>query len=557
MIPRVASLGHGFAGAGLYYLNDKRQDTQPGRPTPGEYMLSPKQGSVGSRVDFTETRNLPTRDPHKALRCMQWLAANAQDVRLAAAAAAARAAGMSYEDYVRSHNPFRGRRGVKPVYTLSIAWHPTKNEKLSREQMIAAGDEVIRTLGMSDRQCLMVAHTDTPHPHIHLIINRVSPINGKFANVGNDWLKLSAWALEYERRTGQILCFERMINWEKRRGYRDAKAKARQTAANARGRYIRGKETPRPDHEWWQAHRHLSDDTIRSARQDKQAKELQSFQHAMGKAIMSLEARVVTTDLRQIDRLKAEINRRQAEHIARKQKPSTRTRLPIHAIRRMADFLTGRDFRESRQIKSLSKAITALERQLECDRTNVRSRYAKSWISLEKRHSAERERDEKRIAARSRKDRGDARIARSRGQFNLRSDADTAAMLAPKIAAGKLPRIFRKHAKSKLGERLEGRSALARIVENLSGKQQSVDDLRQESLVRPERPAKPEQTEKTTSKSGFKLSENSAASVEQCASAGAVREASIEAELQRLKEAKSDRQRRKRTRPRGRTRRIE
>jgi hypothetical protein len=554
MIPRVASLGHGFAGAGLYYLNDKQQDTQPGRPTPDEYMLSPKQGSVGSRVDFTETRNLPTRDPHKALRCMQWLAAHAQDVRLAAAAAAARAAGMSYEEYVRTKNPFRGRRGVKPVYTMSIAWHPTKNDKPRREHMIAAADEVIRALGMTDRQCLMVAHTDTAHPHIHLIINRVSPINGKFANVGNDWLKLSAWALDYERRTGHILCFERMLNWEKRRGHREAKAQASLTDNNARGLYVRGKDTPRRDLDWWKAHRHLPDDALRSARADRQSGELKDFQNAFAKAIVVLETHAATIDNKKIKQLQAEVARRQGKYLAKHNRPANRTQRAIHAIRRMADYITGRDFRENRHIKSLNKSITALEQRLERDRASVRSRYAKAWISLEKRHAAERERDERRIAERSRKDRGDAAISRARKQFNVRSDASTAAKLSPKIAPGKLSRHFRRYARSKLAERLEGRSALARIVGNLSGKQTNVDDLRRESLVRPNENTK---DKRSTAKFDPALSNAMPIQGQINSPKAAARETEIEAEMCRVKEAKEERHRRKRSRPRGRTRKIE
>ncbi|PPC98291.1 MAG: hypothetical protein CTY31_13900 [Hyphomicrobium sp.] len=487
---------------------------------------------------------------------MQWLAAHAQDVRLAAAAAAARAAGMSYEDYVRTKNPFRGRRGVKPVYTMSIAWHPTKNDKPSREHMIAAADEVIRALGMTDRQCLMVAHTDTPHPHIHLIINRVSPINGKFANVGNDWLKLSAWALDYERRTGHILCFERMLNWEKRRGHREAKSEARQTNDNARGRYVRGKDTPRRDLDWWNAHRHLPDDAIRAARANRQSGELKDFQNAFAKAIVGLETRAATIDDKQIKKLQAEVARRQAKYLAKHNRPANRTQRAIHAIRRMADYITGRDFLENRHIKSLNKSITALEQRLERDRASVRSRYAKAWISLEKRHAAERERDERRIAERGRKDRGDAAITRARKQFNVRSDASTAAKLSPKIAAGKLSRHFRKYAKSKLAERLEGRRALARIVGNLSGKQTNVDDLRRESLVRPNENER-DRNSAYSKKLGPTIATNLLSPSQSTAHTAAHRETEIVAEMSRVKESKADRQCRKRARPRGRTRRIE
>ncbi|PPC80913.1 MAG: hypothetical protein CTY39_10855 [Hyphomicrobium sp.] len=192
---------------------------------------------------------------------------------------------------------------------------------------------------------------------------------------------------------------------------------------------------------------------------------------------------------------------------------------------------------------------------MERDRASVRSRYAKAWISLEKRHAAERERDERRIAERGRKDRGDAAITRARKQFNVRSDASTAAKLSPKIAAGKLSKLYRKHAKSKLAERLEGRSALARIVGNLSGKQINVDDLRRESLVRPDKVSKLALTKQGKPTSGTNMLARDSTAVEQ--RTNSVRETEINSEMLRAKEAKAERQRRKRLRPRGRTRRIE
>lgn len=531
MIPRVARLGHGFAGAGLYYLSDKRLEAKDARPTPDEYMLSPKRGQLGSRVGFTETRNLPTRDPHKALRCMQWLAAHAHDVRLAAAAAAARAAGMSYEDYVRTHNPFRGRRGTKPVYTLSIAWHPSKDQAPTRQQMVAAGDEVLRQLSLADRQCLMVSHTDTAHPHLHLIVNRVSPINGKFAGIGNDWLKLSAWALDYERRTGQVLCIERMLNWEKRRGFQEAKAEARQTDPNARGRYVRGRDTPRSDHEWWRAHRSLPDDQLRKARASKQDKELSAFQIDMARGLVKVEARLTSTVSREIATLRQELDRRQDEHQARAAKPARRAQRAIHAIRRMADFLTGRSLRQNRAMKALTRSIAELERRIETERSRTRSRYAKAWTRLEKRHAAERARDERRIAARGRKERGDAAIQRARKQFNLRSHPDMAKAFLPRIKTGTLSKTFRMRAMRKLGEQLEAKAGLARIVETLGGQKIDPDQLRKESLAYP--PAPPDVQ--------GRMSE---------------REAQIAAEMRRLEDRKSERVRRRRARPRGRSRRM-
>lgn len=485
MIPRVAIKGYGFAGAGLYYLSDKRPDPgeQRDRPTPEDYMLSAKPGQLGSRVGFTETRNLPTSDPHKALRCMQWLAAHATDVRLAAAAAAARAAGMSYQDYIRVHNPMRGRRGEKPVYTLSIAWHPSKNKAPTKAEMIAAGDEVLARLGIADRQCLMVSHVDTAHPHLHLIVNRVSPLNGKFAKLSNDYLKLSAWALDYERRTGHILCVERMLNWEKRHGHREAKAAARKTDPAAKGRYVRSKDTPRPDHEWWQKVRHLPDAEIRAARSKKQSKELAAFETRMAKGLLKLEARIGRTHGVEHRVLSEELAGRKAAHEQRV--AAGRGRGVKAVMRRLADTVSGWRFRSQRRIKAIGKDIAALEARMGAMRGDLRARYASEWAALERRHHAERQRDELRLMSRGGKERGDAAITRARQAFNARGRADTAAMFVRKDMAPSLAKAYRKAAKNRYAARLLGRTALARGLKGLGGRDISVDRLRRESLVVP------------------------------------------------------------------------
>ena len=115
MIPKVAKLGTGFVGAGLYYMHDKRQDMEAAearRPSAAEYFLTDKgPAQTADRVGFTATRNLASQDPMKGLRQMAFTAAHAHDIRVAAVGAAAKAAGMSYDAYVKATNPFRGRKG--------------------------------------------------------------------------------------------------------------------------------------------------------------------------------------------------------------------------------------------------------------------------------------------------------------------------------------------------------------------------------------------------------------------------------------------------------------
>ena len=46
-------------------------------------------------------------------------------------------------------------------------------------------------MGLADRQAVMIAHRDTEHPHVHVVVNRVSVEDGRAAKLGNSYLKLS------------------------------------------------------------------------------------------------------------------------------------------------------------------------------------------------------------------------------------------------------------------------------------------------------------------------------------------------------------------------------
>lgn len=60
-----------------------------------------------------------------------------------------------------------------PVYHLTVAFHP--EDVVSRDTMLRAADRVLADLRLADRQVLMVAHSDTAHAHVHLMVNRVHP----------------------------------------------------------------------------------------------------------------------------------------------------------------------------------------------------------------------------------------------------------------------------------------------------------------------------------------------------------------------------------------------
>lgn len=188
MVPNVAGTGTSFRGAALYYLHDKRQEGESERLT-------------SDRVAWSTTRNLATENRELAWKIM---AATAIDQDRLKAEAGVKAT---------------GRKSRAAVYAYSIAWHPEEKGKLTREEMLQAAEASIRALGAEDRQALIVAHNDEPHPHVHVILNRVSPTDGRMLGTSNDRLKLSEWALAYREARGEAekYCPERAKNVEARK----------------------------------------------------------------------------------------------------------------------------------------------------------------------------------------------------------------------------------------------------------------------------------------------------------------------------------------------------
>lgn len=178
MIPRVARRGHSFKGAGLYYLHDKKALTR-------------------ERVSWTQTLNLPTNDPEQAMRCMAWTDLHSDELK--------RESGISTAG--RSQN-------AGSVFAYSLAWHD--EQEPDKTEMLKAATQTLARLGLSEHEAVIVAHDDTEHKHIHVIVNLVHPENGTVANIRQDQRTLSAWSSEYERGSGKVYCQEREENATRR-----------------------------------------------------------------------------------------------------------------------------------------------------------------------------------------------------------------------------------------------------------------------------------------------------------------------------------------------------
>jgi hypothetical protein len=212
MVPNISRNGQSFRGAGAYHLHDKPSTVHP-RPRTSE------------RVVFTAARNLANADPYAALDEMWRTAEDAAHLKL------------------RAGHVLTGRKNVLPVKTVSLAWAPGQSP--TREEMCAAADSFLKAMGWGEHQALYIAHSDTAHAHLHIILNRVHPDTGRTLNDWQERKCAQRWALDYEREQGAVLCPERAARHKARAHrkkshtglpYRQAKLFGKHHAAASRAR---------------------------------------------------------------------------------------------------------------------------------------------------------------------------------------------------------------------------------------------------------------------------------------------------------------------------------
>ena len=188
MIPRIHTGGRGVRGLVAYITHDPSSPDQ-------------RQPTTDERVGLVAGLNLPTDDPHLAGLIMARTAADAEDIK--------QLAGTSS----------RGRKLKAPFIHLSLSWSPDE-PRPDRAEMRRATEEALKSVGMDACQALLVEHTDTAHPHVHVAICRVDPETGKACGRKNDGRKLSTWAAKYERSRGRVQVPNRIARREAREQYR-------------------------------------------------------------------------------------------------------------------------------------------------------------------------------------------------------------------------------------------------------------------------------------------------------------------------------------------------
>jgi Ti-type conjugative transfer relaxase TraA len=102
----------------------------------------------------------------------------------------------------------RTRRCEMDCVHLSVCWRP--GEEPTREQMTAAAQGALASIGMGNARALFAAHNDEGYAHIHIVASKINPDTGKAYDLKGNYLKLSKWAEAYEREhNGGVVCSRR------------------------------------------------------------------------------------------------------------------------------------------------------------------------------------------------------------------------------------------------------------------------------------------------------------------------------------------------------------
>lgn len=178
MIIRIQRGGKSFKWLGKYLTHDA------------------DKAKTSERVAWTDTINLANTHVGAAIDEMYWTYRAADQLK--------RAAGVSTG----------GTKLQNPVKHLSLNWHPSDHP--TKDEMVRAVRDFMRHMGWQEHQAVLVAHNDRPHDHVHVMVNVVSPVDGRGLDAGYEWNRSEAWRVGYERDRFQILCEKSLLPYEQR-----------------------------------------------------------------------------------------------------------------------------------------------------------------------------------------------------------------------------------------------------------------------------------------------------------------------------------------------------
>jgi len=79
--------------------------------------------------------------------------------------------------------------------------------------MLETALDAVKLLNAEEHQVVIVEHTDTAHPHVHITINMIHPVTGVSLNVWRDENRMDRWCDRYEMTMGVIRSPQRQAKY--------------------------------------------------------------------------------------------------------------------------------------------------------------------------------------------------------------------------------------------------------------------------------------------------------------------------------------------------------
>jgi hypothetical protein len=177
------TLGSGISGTVRYVMGEGKRDPATGevpRLAPGQASRVAWFGGTGFGFPIDTQERLDI-----ARRLMEWAALNQAS---------------------------KTKKCVDDCLHLSLSWD--KDEQPTQADMEAAAHSALARLGMANARAIFVAHNDTDHKHLHLVVSRINPANGMAFRDSFDTEILSDWALQWELGHGGVRCEARLAKAE-------------------------------------------------------------------------------------------------------------------------------------------------------------------------------------------------------------------------------------------------------------------------------------------------------------------------------------------------------
>ena len=92
-------------------------------------------------------------------------------------------------------------RVLRPYAHIVVALHPADAELATDEFFFRVALELRESLGLDRSQGIVWRHTDSDHPHIHLLVNRVTP-DGEAVTAWRDMKVMSEFRKRIQARHG-------------------------------------------------------------------------------------------------------------------------------------------------------------------------------------------------------------------------------------------------------------------------------------------------------------------------------------------------------------------